>query len=142
MSLFGDYWTFFGFLIGLLSWATWIVSGSLSYNPRYSAIWLAITIFILTVWLFLYLLFELLMLLISSVSNTARAAPNPSPSIKQRALWLVINFFYIVLLWLFGSSRTSAAFGDDRTVLIVLFVLLLLDFVFSRERIARAGYES
>jgi hypothetical protein len=138
-----DYWTLAGFLIGLISWATWIVSGSLSYNPRYSAFWLAITILILTVWLLLHLIFELCVHKSSVTSNTACVAPDPSPSMKQRTLWLVINCFYIVLLALFSSSRTCAAFGGDLTVLVALFVLLLLDFVFiSRERIARVGYES
>jgi hypothetical protein len=141
-----DYWTLAGFLIGLISWATWIVSGSLSYNPRYSAFWLAITILILTVWLLSHLIFELCIHKSSVTSNTACVASDPSPSMTQRALWLIINLSYFVLLALFAlfnSSRTYAALGGDRTVVVALFVLLLLDFGFiSRERIARVGYES
>jgi hypothetical protein len=38
-----DYLTLAGFVVGLLSWTTWIISGSLSFNPRYAATWLAIT---------------------------------------------------------------------------------------------------
>src|SRR5271166_6639102 len=51
-----DYWTLIGFLLGLLSWATWIISGSLSYNARYAAFWLLVTIGISTIWIVLHFL--------------------------------------------------------------------------------------
>jgi hypothetical protein len=129
-----DYCTLIGFLISLFAWTTWIISGSLSYNPRNSASWLAVTIILLTVWL----LFHLLELWI----YPSTVSPDPSPSIRARAFWVVLNVLYIVLLAMFGSSRTDAAFGGDGTVLTALFVVLAIDFALSGKWIARAGHET
>jgi hypothetical protein len=51
-----DYFTLAGFVIGVISWTTWIISGSLAFIPQYAATWLGITILILTLWLVVHIL--------------------------------------------------------------------------------------
>jgi hypothetical protein len=54
--------------------------------------------------------------------------------------WFALNAVYIALLVLFSGACGS--FGGDGRLLIILLIVLLLDFLLSSPRIARAGRET
>jgi hypothetical protein len=110
-----EYLTIIGFIFCVFSWATWIISGSLSFNPHYASIWLAMTIAILTVWLIIYIIVP------GTLPTSSTGGPQgSSPGITERARWFVFNVLYIGFLVWFGPL------GGGDWLLIPLFLVLLL----------------
>jgi hypothetical protein len=120
-------WRFSGFIIGLLSWITWIISGSITFMPQKSALWLALTIFISTLWIFHHL-------------GELWVGGKEDVEWGKRVGWLLCNLAYFSILLMY-------AYGIDIYMLNIpklslLYIVLIADYFVNYETIGLIGYSS